>query len=460
MHLNLSVRRGLGAVALLASAAAAGCSATETLLEVNDPDIILPGNVASAAAANALRLGAMARLNTATSGGESTFLLGGLLADEYRSADTFLQRNETDRRAIQTTNAQTTAAFRALHRARLSAEQAVPALQEWNAPAWQVAQMYVVQGFVENQLAEDFCGHLPFSTVKEGIEVLGTGISTSAALERALAHADSALALVASGTTAGDVQVRRTAQVLKGRILVNLERYADAAAAVAGVPTTHAFVMEHSANASTNAIWSLNNSIGRWTVSQGEGTNGIDFYTPRDPRVPTCVLPGKAGCNPDTPVSKPFDPATPTINGVRLIIQQKWPERYSPVAIVTGVEARLIEAEAALAAGNYPGALLILNDLRASGGVAGLTPLTAAATPDAQLDQLFRERAFWLFGTGHRLGDLRRLVRQYDRAPAAVYPTGAWWKGGQYGTDVNIPVPQAEENNPGFERAACVTTSA
>jgi hypothetical protein len=63
---------------------------------------------------------------------------------------------------------------------------------------------------------------------------------------------------------------------------------------------------------------------------------------------------------------------------------------------------------------------------------------------------MFRERAFWLFGTGHRLGDLRRLVRQYGRGSETVFPTGNYFKGGLYGTDVNIPVPFEERNNPNF----------
>jgi len=31
-----------------------------------------------------------------------------------------------------------------------------------------------------------------------------------------------------------------------------------------------------------------------------------------------------------------------------------------------------------------------------------------------------------------------------------VFPTGPYFKGGNYGVDVNIPVPQPEENNPNF----------
>ena len=76
----------------------------------------------------------------------------------------------------------------------------------------------------------------------------------------------------------------------------------------------------------------------------------------------------------------------------------------------------------------------------------GATPDTAART-----NLTFRERGFWLFGTGHRLSDLRRLVRQYGRAVETVFPTGTYMKGGTYGTDVNIPVPTDEQNNPSFK---------
>jgi len=64
-------------------------------------------------------------------------------------------------------------------------------------------------------------------------------------------------------------------------------------------------------------------------------------------------------------------------------------------------------------------------------------------------DVLFRERAFWLYATGHRLGDMRRLIRQYGRDPETVFPTGDYYKGGlTYGEDVNLPLPRREANNP------------
>jgi hypothetical protein len=63
---------------------------------------------------------------------------------------------------------------------------------------------------------------------------------------------------------------------------------------------------------------------------------------------------------------------------------------------------------------------------------------------------LFREKAFWTFSRGQRLGDLRRLVRQYGRASTDVFPEGVHFKAGNYGGDVNLPVVTDEENNPNF----------
>jgi TonB-dependent starch-binding outer membrane protein SusC len=58
---------------------------------------------------------------------------------------------------------------------------------------------------------------------------------------------------------------------------------------------------------------------------------------------------------------------------------------------------------------------------------------TTGASAAGQVDVMFRERAFWLYGTGTRLGDMRRLIRQYQRDANAVIPT--------YGTDVSVMIP-------------------
>jgi hypothetical protein len=55
--------------------------------------------------------------------------------------------------------------------------------------------------------------------------------------------------------------------------------------------------------------------------------------------------------------------------------------------------------------------------------------------------------------TSHRLGDMRRLIYQYNRNSEVVFPTGAFVRGNisrSYGPDVSFPVPVEEKNNPNF----------
>ena len=449
---NVSGRaRRTVAVAALAILPAAACKSTDEILAVTDPDIINPGDVSSAAGANAVRLGALARFTVATTGGESLFLLGGLFADEWNNGDSFIYRQEIDQRIMSAENSFLTDANRSLHRARLSGEQAVLLLKEFNpdGPAAELAEMYLVQAFVENLAAEHYCNGIIFSTVVDGAEVYGKPITVSETLQRALAHADSGLALI-TGTTAADVRVRNALRVTRGRILLNLNRHADATLAVAGVPTNFAYQTRHAQTTNDNQIWVFNNSARRYSVSTGEGTNGLNFATANDPRIPICQG-GDATCRTIGVTSTVRDDLT-----TPLYIQRIWPTRDASVTIIGGIEARLIEAEAQLKAGQAATALATLNAARTT--VTGLAPLTDAGTDAARVDQVFRERAFWLFSTGHRTGDLRRLVRHYGRAASSVFPTGAWHKGGNYGADVTMPLPQAEQNNPnvGSGNEACI----
>ena len=433
--------RARWSLSLIGAALTLSACETSSFLEIEDPDIINPSNVQSAAGANAVRVGALGRLNSATSGAESFFLLGGLFTDEWINGDSFIGRQEVDQRTITVQNSFVTDATRAVHRARLSAQQAIALLAEFNptAPGWQPAEMYFVQAFIENLAAEHFCNGLVFSTVVDGIEQYGAPIMVAEAFERALAHADSGLTLV-TGTTSDDNRVRNALKVVRGRILMNLNRPADAATSVTGVPTSFVYNMFHAQTATSNQMWNLNNLAWRYSVSDNEGTNGINFASAADPRLPVCVG-GDAVCRTNGVIRATRDDLTAPLN-----VQLVWPIRESPVAITSGIEARLIEAEAQLRAQDAAGALATLNTARAT--VTGLAPLTDAGTDAARVDQLFRERAIWLFGRGYRTGDMRRLIRQYNRAAASVFPAGPWHKGGNYGVDVTFPIPQAEQNNP------------
>lgn len=164
------------AAALLLGALVPACS-PDNILKVETPDIIAPGAVATPAGAEALRVGAFRQLDIATGGVEtvepssaffdSMWLLSGLLADEFRSGDTFIERDETDRRSVSESNAQVEGGYRALQRARVDAALAELALAKYDpdAPPWKRAQMLFAQGYAETLLAEYFCSGVPMGDV-------------------------------------------------------------------------------------------------------------------------------------------------------------------------------------------------------------------------------------------------------------------------------------------------------
>lgn len=466
----------------------------DRILDIVDPDVINPSNLTSAAAAEALRVGALARLNNATSGftggsqGDGAFFYGGLVSDELRSGDTFVQRDQSDQRAIETTNSSMTEIARQINRLRTSSVQAIPVLLQYLPnQVSSVGQMYWVRGYAENMLAESFCNGTPISFLDESNNIVYGDPETNAEVyARAIASFDTAVLNAPAGEARSDT-VRNLAGVGKGRALMNLGQFAAASAAVAGVPDAFRFSSFHSVATTDNQIWALNNSSGRYVVAEQDGTVGINFATANDPRVPVCVG-SSAAC-------KAFDPGQtrtnsfdnnfgPGLIGGPFYVQLVFPTREADAAIVTGGEARLLEAEAFLRAGDVANWLARLNFMRsnfntfkqpsnpcnASGAQVtgcpvipvGGTLLPALADPGTQPareDLMFRERAFWLFMTGHRLADMRRLVRPtteggFGRAENTVYPNGPYIKGGVFGTDKMLIISQAEQNNPKFD--ACL----
>ena len=436
---------------------AANCS-PDDLLSVEDPDIINPSTVQSSAGAEAVRLGALSRFNGATSGAtgqdESLFLLGGLFSDELINGDSYIARQEIDQRVITAENTFLTAANRQLHRARLSAQQAVELIRQYNlsAPGWHVGEMFMIQAYTINLMAEHLCDGLIISDVVDGREVYGEPMTTAAAFERALGLANEGLVTITANTS-NDARVRNALALVKGRILVNLNRHAEAATAVAAIPANWQYVNYQTQTTWSNVWWMLMVNARRYSVGDVEGINGMNFASANDPRVPVC-----AGNDAQCKTIGVTNPRRDDL-GTPFLVLMKWPTREGTIAIMQGVDARMIEAEAQLKAGNPGASLATLNAAR---DVIGMADLADAGTPEARLSQLFRERAFWQYGRGYRVGDLRRLIRQYGRTENTVFPTGAWHKGGNYGTDVDMPVPQAEQNNPnlGVTTQTCMSRGA
>lgn len=474
-RLPVSARPGRAARALLAAAAlvvgVVGCKPND-ILAVDDIDVAQPGSVADSSALSAVLAGAIGDFGNAYNGGGdfNQITLAGQLADELYNTETFPTRIEVDQRRQQVTNGSLSNLFYATHQARASAQRAAEAYAKFAPTGVGFATALNIGAVTYILFAENYCGSVPISReTSPGVFEFGPALTTQQLLTGAIAKADSALTIATSGVGAAATKTREQqfARLAKARALLDLNRPADAVTAIGGtggVPTTFQYNYTHSelTGRQNNGTWGVTVSVARFGVPDKEGTNGFPFLsegdlsgTVKDPRVSNT----KRGGN-----GRGFD------NSTLQWMQQKYPARASLVTIGDGVEARLIEAEAALRAGNYAGAggtLEILNGLRSNAAVltargyaaGSLAALPAAGSQTAQVDQFFKERAYWLYLTSHRLGDLRRLITQYSRTAESVFPTGTYHKSGTYGTDVNTPVPQAEENNPNFDRAKCVVTT-
>lgn len=418
------------ATALLLSVAASACS-KDDILTPDTPDVIQPKDLETPEGRQAVYAGAISDLVVAATSGAGVVLFSGLFTDELMHASTPPAVREWDLRGVLSTNSVATGAtgpFLLLQRARAALEIAAAALPA-NDP--RTGELYALAGMSYIFFGELFCSGTPISDRVTG--TLGSPLSTTELFNRAVQHLTSAAA-----NTGGDARIQNLTAVLRGRALLNLGQFAAAGAAVAAVPTAFRYDFIHGAPPArqTNQI-QLQTASDIYSVPDREGTNGLDFATANDPRVPVT----------NTGLSR-NDGVTP------MVVARKYPSIDAPVPMVTGIEARLIEAEAALNANNLTLWLSKLNDARAT--VTGLPPLTDPGSPSARVDLTFRERAFWMYLTAHRLGDLRRLVRQYQRAKESVYPTGAYHKQGlTRGQQATLIVPQPEENNSNYQASAC-----
>jgi starch-binding outer membrane protein, SusD/RagB family len=427
-------------------------AACSDILEVRDPQVATPESVAGEAALPAVRGAAYSDFQVAYTGwnaagsvGDGIILISGLMADEYDAPDSFPTRVEVDQREVTNTNATMNAVFQRLQRSRVSTERAMDLFGEITPNSVGQAEGANLAGFTYIFFGENYCSGVPFSTVPESGPIeYGGPTSRDDIFNLALARFDAALA-AASAAPAGAAATaqQNLARVGRGRALLNLGRFADAGAAVADVPTSFVFNIETSEASArqNNGVWLGTNSQGRYRPADNEGTNGLPFRTSDDPRTPTEPRPAS------TNNGLGFDNSTPMHH------QLKYPARASVVPLATGHEARLIQAEAALQAGGD-----FLTHINAVRDAWGLDDATDPGTATAREDLLFQERAFTMWQTAHRLGDLRRLVRQYGRSTESVFPTGSFFKGGTYGSDVNFPIPFDEQNNPEF--AGCIDRNA
>lgn len=430
-HITLLTALALGAVA---------CS-PDRLLDVRDIDVLDPSTLNTKEALPTLLAGSLSAFQIAFSGGgdlsngghEGMVNLSALLSDEFIHAETFPDRQAVDVRNISAGNGSVKGVFFDLSQARAFADLASSRYNTFDAGTDGHAEVLALAGYSYLLFAEDFCSGVPFSTLTAEGVAYGQPQTREEILVTALARFDSALTFATSNSNS---RLANLARVGRGRVLLNQGMYAEAAAAVSAVPTSFRYAVEGSANSArqNNGIWNYTVNFFGFSVPDAEGGNGLPWESANDVRVPWQDT-GEPG----------FDGETP------YVLQGKYLTKEAETDLANGIEARLIEAEAALHAGNTVTFMQAINTLRSS---ANLPSLGTPSTNEAQVDLLFRERGFWLYLTGHRVGDLRRLIRQYGRDQATVFPTGTYHKGGEYGSDVNFPVSADEKNNPNF--SSCI----
>ena len=397
--------------------------ACDSLTDVEAPDIVQPDQLNNPQGAEAYTNAAIAELYDSFA---SFVYNSGRFSDEFFIATPFTAFDDVDFRTQALTFNEWGPIL--MHRARLLANLGIEARRQYlpNERA-RIGQLFAVKGYVELFLGETSCNGTPLSEVVDFVAQFGGPMTSDSMTRRAVADFDSALV-----EAADSARILNLARVGKGRALLNLGRYAEAAAAVSAVPTSYVYNAELSeaAGSATNDIWNINSS-GGITVSNREGGNGYDYVDANDPRVPTQFL--QTGTDGLTPV----------------YLFTRYSSLSSPIPLATGIEARLIEAEAALQANPDGGSWLsTLNSLRATEVTPALPPLTDPGNTPARIDLLFRERAFWLYATGHRMGDMRRLLRQYNRNHDDVYPIGPYKAGQDYGEDVVFILTLSEQSNP------------
>ncbi|HKT58954.1 MAG TPA: hypothetical protein VJQ46_02820 [Gemmatimonadales bacterium] len=446
------------------AAVLAGCGA----LDVSDPTAIQDEDLANPTGADLLRRDAIRQWYISVADGA---LASGLLADEFMAntpgfyhqfnlmnRDELLDRRQS-LRYEQETAASGGGSYGQWQGVRRAATVALPRLRAYSpasVPTAYLGEVFAVRAFATLSLAENVCAGFPLHDVADAKLVYGGPLTTDQAFEHAVADFDSALSYAADSA-----RILSLVQVGRARALLGRGLFTEAAAAAAPVPTEFAWQAEYSvasgvAQPNPLAFGFVGNVISPGpmsrTVADREGGTGLDFIGANDPRLgATQIGVGEDG-----------------VTGIYRAA--KYSSEGAPIVVASGVEARLIEAEAALQLGGDW--LAPLNALRTSctdaatcpdpapagtGGVAGLPPLADPGTPDARIDLLFRERAFWLFGTGQRLGDLRRLIAQYGRASESVFPTGAYWLGDTYESATSLPFPAAQEAPYNPAVTGCIT---
>lgn len=319
--------------------------------------------------------------------------------------------------------------YQNLQNIRGSSYQALGALRKYGknlSPVLQ-AELYAYIGFAEIFLADFFCSGIPLSILDfEEDFTYKSGSTTSEVYEHAVVMFDSALALGADSAW-----LKNFARVGKGRALLSLGRLKEAENAVLPVEkgSRYSIMVDWKGKHHTSGSSTTTPFFKDLTLIDSKGINGLPYSSSGDPR--TAFL--DAGKNTyNQPLYFPKKYISPTA--------------VSEFVVADWIEAQLIIAESRLKDGKTGEWETILNGLRADEITPAMSPIADPGNPQDRLKLHFFERAAWTFITGKRIGDMRRLIRNYNMHADDVFPIGRYSPQGEvYGEMTSVPVPAAEK---------------
>jgi hypothetical protein len=431
-----------------------GCDAHQPL-KVKDPDVAPPGYATGPAALPLLRAGALADFAVAVAGAadqqnnahEGIANFGGIFTDEFDDEDTFPTRSAMNTRNATSTNSSIAGVFQNLGTAHNDALRALSQYATYGPTQIGRAEMYNVDAYIYIYIAEHFCSGVPFSTfsVATGQIVNGAFLTTAQMLDTAITELGEGEAVALSDTASADAaQVPMQVGLSKvgiARALLDLGQITAAADTASAVPAGFIYQLFASTNTTRqeSGIWNYTalNQVQAFSVADGKNNTGLPFRSAADPRVPFDTS-SKPANNGDTPFYN----------------QLKYPVATSNFTVADYTEAQLILAEADIFNGNYAAGKTIMDNLRAT---VGLAPLPPAAGSKNQILQVLSERAFWMYVTGHRLGDMRRVLRApYNAAPFSFVQSDVYGTGPGLSPTLEFPTPQLTNPNPNY--VACDPT--
>jgi len=413
------------AVVLLA---ATGCDLFDKALEVQSPTNIPVGGLETPANALPLVNGAIADFECAAG---AYAVMGGLITDELIDATQTADRFPYDRRSMVSSDRRYSVndciglgVYTPLQTARFSALNALSLLQIWTdaqVPGRDslIATLQGYEGYSLVLLGEGFCT-MVVSTLDANRQVVYGG-----EIPRDSVFKLAAAAFTPAFSGAGGSDAANMARVGRARAYADLGQLTLAAADAQLVDAGYSqFVTTSSINTRRyNRVWQENSAT---SINTSLDTLYLNM---NDPRVPY------------------LNRNKNSVTGIPLYEQVKYPSSAAPIRLASRDEARLIIAEADLAAANFVSADTILTSFRKRAKRDSDTTTITSTDPNTVRAALIDQRRREFFLEGQHLGDAIRFSLPLNPPAGTSYTGGR----GTYGSNVCLPLPDVEkQNNPNF----------